>query len=433
MSFYTSLTGLQGAQTQLSTISNNVANVGTNGFKKSRVEFGDIMSSSSTSAPTKMIGSGTVVKAVQQQFGQGAVRQTASALDLAISGEGFFAVKPSLTSGSVNYTRNGAFQVNSDRYVVNANGAHLQIYPVDGSGTVVASGISSARNLQLPLTSGEPKATEEVTLSVNLPPNATVIPNDARYTASNPYEFDRFDASTYNQTTNTVIYDSVGNAITATSYYIRTSAAGTGSPNSTWEVRTFVGDAELSAGTATTPPTPLTLTFDTVGKLVTPAAPVVFAPFSPQSAGEQNLSIDFKGTTQQSGAFAINSSSQDGFPIGQLENVSIDSAGLVVASFSNGNSQALGKVVMATFSNPAGLKQNGNSTWSSSGLSGEPILGQAGSRGVGVIQSGALEQANVDITEELVDLIAAQRNFQANSKAIETSNSLAQTIMNIRS
>ncbi|MFW2830478.1 flagellar hook protein FlgE [Sphingomonas sp. ID0503] len=420
MSFYTSLTGLQGATKQLATISNNVANVGVNGFKKSRVEFGDIISSSVTSAPNQMVGSGTVVKAIQQQFGQGAIKQTASALDLAISGEGFFAVKPSLTTDTVNYTRNGAFSVDADRYVVNSNGAHLQIYPVDGSGTVVASGLGATKNLQLPLTSGEPQATANVGIAVNLPASAEVITKT----------FDRFDATTYNQSSNTTIYDSLGTPVTATSYYVRT---GTGAA-STWDVRTFVGDKEVSSDPSTpTPPVPLELTFNASGKLVTPAAPVTYAPFTPGSASEQNIAIDFTASTQQSGAFAINSSTQDGFPIGQLENVSVDSNGIVMAAFSNGNSVALGKLVVATFANPTGLKQNGNSMWSATGLSGSPILGQAGTLGVGNIQSGALEQANVDITEELVDLIAAQRNFQANSKAIETANTLTTTIINMRS
>ena len=434
MSFYTSLTGLQGAQKDLAAISNNVANVGSTGFKKSRVEFGDIISTAPTLAPNQLIGSGTVVKAVRQQFSQGALQQSASGLDLAITGEGFFAVKPSLTTEQVTFTRNGAFTVNADRYVVDSTGANLQIYPVDGSGTVVASGLASAKNLQLPLTSGVPKGTANVQLSLNLPANDLVIMNDPVYTPANPYEFDRFDSSTYNRSTTTTIYDSLGNPVTMTSYYIKTQSASIADPTSRWDVRTFIGDTEVSSDPANpTPPVPLELVFDVNGTMTAPLAPVTYAEFTPSSAGAQIVAIDFgAATTQRAGSFSINSGSQDGYPVGQLENVTVDAQGLVQASFSNGTTQSLGKVIIANFSNPSGLKQIGNAHWSVTGLSGEPRLGEAGSGGFGTIQAGALERANVDITEELVDLIAAQRNFQANAKAIETANTLSQTIINIR-
>jgi flagellar hook protein FlgE len=429
MSFYTSLTGLKGAQTQMSVISNNIANVSSNGFKKSRVEFGDIMTTGKTVAPSQLVGSGTVVKNIQQQFGQGSITQTSSALDLAISGEGFFAVRPGLTSSAVNFTRNGAFTVDADRYVVDSNGANLLVYPVDGSGSVVASGIASARNLQLPLTSGDPKPTGAVTQSLNLPGSATVIPDQDIYTADDPYEFDRFNSATYNNTSNTTIYDSLGNPLTATTYYVRTSAADAGQPTSTWVAHTFVGDQELMPEGSNSA---LTLTFDNKGKLVTPAGPTTYAAFDSGAGGMQTMSIDYTGSTQQSGAFTVASASQDGYPVGQLDNVTVGNDGVVTASFSNGNTEALGKIVMATFSNPNGLKQNGLQTWSASGDSGSPDFGMAGAQGIGGIQSGALEQANVDLTEELVDLIAAQRFFQANSKAIEASNNISETIMNIR-
>jgi flagellar hook protein FlgE len=415
MSFYTSLSGLQGAQKQLSTISNNIANVGTNGFKKSRVEFGDLITSNVTSAPSQVVGSGSVIRSIRQEFSQGSLRQTSSALDLAISGDGFFAVKPSLTTDAVSFTRNGAFTVDSDRYVVNSSGAHLQVYPVDSAGNVTASGLGAARNLQLPLTSGDPVATSAVKTSLNLPGAAEVKTGT----------FDRTDSATYNNTSNTTIYDSLGTPVTATSYYVRTSSGAT----STWDVHTFVGDTEIFPGASTTPQQ---LTFDASGKLTAPTAAVTYGAFTPGTAAPQTVSFDYTAATQQSGSFAINSSAQNGYPVGQLENVTVDNKGVVMAAFSNGNSVALGKVVMATFSNPTGLKQQGDAMWSASGTSGAPILGEADALGVGSIQSGALEQANVDITDELVDLITAQRNFQANSKALETANNMTQNIMQIR-
>lgn len=433
MSFYTSLTGLQGAQKDLAVISNNVANVSSTGFKKSRAEFGDIISTSPTLSASQLIGAGTAIKNIRQQFSQGALQQSASSLDLAITGEGFFAVKPALTTEQVVFTRNGSFTVNADRYVIDNTGATLQIYPVDGSGTVVSSGLGAVRNLQLPLTSGTPKGTEHVTQSINLPPNDDVIADRPIYQLpGNTYAFDRFDPDTYNRSTTTTIYDSLGNPMTMTNYYVKTA----NSPNPTWEVRTFVGEQEISSNPAQpTPAVPLQLTFDSNGSLTSPTAPTTLAEFTPNtsSGGPQIITLDFgAATTQRAGAFAVNSGSQDGYPVGQLEGVSVNAQGLVTASFTNGTTQALGKVVVANFSNPSGLKQIGNAHWTVTGLSGDPTLGEAGAGSFGSIQAGALERANVDITEELVDLIAAQRNFQANAKAIETANTLSQTIINIR-
>lgn len=430
MSFYTSLSGLQGAQTQLSTISNNIANSETNGFKGSRVNFGDIMTTGKFLAPSHQVGSGTAITSIQQDFGQGTLQQTSSALDLAITGEGFFAVKPSLATTAVNYTRNGAFTVNSDRYVTDSNGAYLQVYPVDGSGTVVSSGLGSTQSLQLPLSSGDPQATGAVGLALDLPSSATIIPNDPKYTTANPYAFDRFDAATYNQSTNTTIYDAQGNAETMTTYYTKLTSPTSGTPTSTWAVHSFVGDQEIFP-TGTT--APLTLTFNAAGKLTAPATATTYANFTPAAGGSQSVAVDYAGSTQVSGGFDVASATQDGFPTGQLQGVTVGTNGVVTASFSNGTTKALGSLVIASFTNSDGLKQDGNSTWSSTGASGDPILGQAGQLGLGEIQSGALESSNVDLTSQLVDLISAQRYFQSNSKAIETQSDLIEGIINIRS
>ena len=205
----------------MSTISHNLANVSTNGFKKSRTEFADVMASSVSISPTQMIGSGTVVKAIRQQFGQGGAQQSTNSLDMMISGEGFFAVKTDPNSAKVSFTRNGGFSVDADRYVTDANGGHLQVYPVDGSGTVVATGLDSTINLRLPPTSGTPKPSEVVSLSVNLSANASVPKDNAIFTTANPYAFDRFNPSTYNNSSQTTVYDAVGNATTMTNYYVR--------------------------------------------------------------------------------------------------------------------------------------------------------------------------------------------------------------------
>lgn len=429
MSFYTSLSGLQAAQTDMSTISHNLANVSTNGFKKSRTDFADVIASSVSLNPNQMIGSGTVVKGIRQQFGQGGMQQSTSALDVAITGDGFFAVKPGLESAGVNFTRNGSFQVDSERYVTDAQGSYLQVYPVDGSGAVVATGLDSTVNLRLPQTSGVPEATKNVALALNLSAYAGVPAQATRFTPDTPYAFDRFDPGTYNNSTQTTIYDASGNPLTMTNYFVRET---TNAP-STWSVYSFVGDKQLVADAAN--PQPVTLTFDGNGALTAPTSPTQFAPVTVgSSTTEQNLTLDFGSATTQLGApFSVNSRRQDGKAVGQLDGVTVGEDGIVRASFSNGDSQALGKVALANFANPSGLRQLGNSTWAATGVSGEPRAGEPGVNGFGGLMSNAVERSNVDITEELVGLIAAQRNFQANAKALDTASQISQTIFNIRS
>lgn len=426
MSFFTSLSGLQAAQTEMSTISHNLANVSTNGFKRSTTQFADVIASTANSNPTNVIGSGTVVKSVRQQFSQGGFTQSSSALDVAVSGEGFFVVKsPDASGNGVAYTRNGSFLVNSDRYVVDAQGNRLQVYPVDGSGAVIATGLGATVPLQLPQTSGVPVATTNVNLSLNLNANASV-PAAA---------FDRFDPSTYNHSTQTTIFDASGNAMTLTTYFVRDSAPSASDPTSSWSAYSFVGDQQLSADSDPAAGTPITMTFDASGAMTAPAGATSFAGFLPPgSTTSQTLSLDFgNATTQVYKPFNVAAATQDGAPVGQLEGVTIAEDGTVRASFSNGDTQSLGKVVLASFSNPTGLRQLGSSTWTASGLSGDPRLGEPGTNGFGGLMTGAIERSNVDITEELVGLIAAQRAFQANAKALDTASQISQTIFNIRS
>ncbi|PCD02487.1 flagellar hook-basal body protein [Sphingomonas spermidinifaciens] len=422
MSFYTSLSGLQASQKEMSTISHNLANVATDGFKKSRVEFADVIASSVTVSPNAQVGSGVVTKSIRQQFGQGNLIQTGGAFDLVVSGDGFFMTKPAAEGSQTTYTRNGGFNVDNDRYVVDGNGSRLQVYPVDGSGAVIASGIDGLASLRLPETSGTPKATGAVALNLNINAGSS-IPSAA---------FDRLDATTYNQSTQTTIYDGNGNPVTMTNYFVRTKAPTVADPTSQWQVYSFVGDTQLGVDPAN--PQPVTLDFDTAGTLTAPTAPTAFGPFTPLgSSAEQTLSLDFTGTAQSASPFAVVNRTQDGVAVGKLQSVAVDESGIVRATFSNGDAKALGKVALANFSNPNGLRQLGNSNWAATGVSGQPTLGEAGANGFGGLMSGIVEGSNVDITEELVALIAAQRNFQANAKALDTSSQISQTIFNIRS
>jgi flagellar hook protein FlgE len=427
MSFYTSLSGLKGAQTDLGVVSNNIANVGSFGFKKSRAQFGDIVAASRTTA-----GQGTRLKKIEQQFSQGGFEASSKELDLAIAGNGFFMTRDGLTGGSTYFSRNGSFAIDAERYLVDSNGGYVQVLPVDTEGNVTSGGIASARNLQLPLTSGTPRATSLMELSIGFPSSADIPADRGAYT-STPYAFDRLDPNSYNHSTQTVVYDSTGKALPATLYFSRTQSTTTGDPTNTWDVYLFVGNEQASAGG--TPPTPLTLEFDAAGAIVSPTTPSALSAVQPAGASSPiALTLDFGAATNQAtGTFTLASLEQDGFAAGKLDDVSISEEGLVTATFSNGETQALGKLVLANFSNPTGLKQRGDARWSVTGDSGDAQIGVAGEDGFGRVQSGALERANVDITEELVALIAAQRNFQANAKAIETANTMTQAIFNLRS
>ncbi|WP_294389988.1 flagellar hook protein FlgE [uncultured Sphingomonas sp.] len=459
MTFFTSLSGLKGAQSDLGVISNNVANVASIGFKKSRAEFGDLISASPLQSGN-VAGQGTRLKSISQQFTQGGFQTSDRALDLAISGQGFFVTK---SDSQMSFTRNGAFSIDENRYLVDSNGANVQVLPVDSQGSVTAAGISSAQSLQVPLSAGTPRASTTLDLSATFPTDSDLPATRDAYSTTIPYKFDRYDTKSYNYSSATTVYDSAGNPQQATLYYVRTAAPGSttktpvvdadGAPvlgadgkptytsststSSKWEAHLFIGDQEASAdgSTVTNPPKPLELTFSTEGSLTAPSGSIQFSQVLPSGAAEPiGLKLTYGSATRQAAStFTPGSFRQDGRAAGQLNNVAVGTDGLITATFSDGTTQKIGKLMIANFANPNGLRQLGDSRWGSTGLSGEAIVSEAGSGSAGLIQSGALEQANVDITEELVALISAQRNFSANAKAIETGNNMTQTIINLRS
>ena len=237
MSFSTALTGLHGAQSEIATTANNIANIGTTGFKRSAAEFGDIFSTSPSQSAKFAIGSGTLLKSVKQEFSQGNLATSGSTLDIAITGQGFFALKPGLTSAQTIYSRSGSFTVNSDLYVVDSQAQLLQVYPVNSDGSVVATGMNLAKSLQLPATSGLPAATKSLAMAVNLPSDSKVI--------SSATAFDKTDPATFNQSSSVTVYDSLGNPSIATIYYVKTKNADDVSPNNKWQTYVFVGDTEI--------------------------------------------------------------------------------------------------------------------------------------------------------------------------------------------
>ena len=244
MSFYTALTGLNGSSADISATSNNIANVGTTGFKRSRVEFGDIFATSPLQNASSSIGSGTILKGIKQQFTQGNIAASLNALDLAISGQGFFALKPSLTSAQTVYTRNGSLNVINDRYVVDPLVSTFWTYPVNTDGSVTAKDLDSAVPLQLPVTSGDPQATSNIKLGVNVNAASDVVTDRQQF--QDGYSFDPNDPETFTNSTSITIFDDLGNPTIATVYFIKTQAASAEDPTNKYDTRLVINDTIIN-------------------------------------------------------------------------------------------------------------------------------------------------------------------------------------------
>lgn len=427
MSFNTALTGLNAATADLNVKSNNIANINTIGFKGSRAEFGDVYALTTFGNSNTAIGSGVVLNNVAQQFNQGSLEITNNALDLAISGngQGFFALSPALDNQQVLYSRAGAFNINREGYVTNSSGQYLLGFPVNADGSVSSTALAGTSPIRLPAAAGAPQATTEVEIAVNLPSTATGF--DPAVTAIDPN-----DPLTYTNSTSTNIFDSLGNESTLTYYYQKTDT------DNEWLVEVYLTESTGSQTLLEFGPgqTSKTLTFDPAlgGALDTSISAAETYTYSGLSSGAVDLQfeVNFAGSTQNSAAFTVLDTDQNGFPTGRLTGVDIGDGGLVQAQYSNGQTVNIAKIVLADFPNPQGLKQIGNTAWEATQASGDVRIGEAGTGSFGLIQSGALEASNVDLTKELVGLITAQRNFQANSKAIETNNAITQTIINLR-
>lgn len=401
MPFRVAISGLKAASADLSVIGNNIANANTTGFKQSRAEFGDVYATSTAGGSANQIGSGVRLERVAQQFSQGNISSTNNNLDLAISGHGFFALDD---NGARVYSRSGAFGVDRNGYVVNAKGQRLVTYKADASGNVTGA----TGPLQIDTSNISPKVTSSVTAGLNLDAGATA-PTVA---------FDPANASSYNNSTSLTIYDSLGNSHLATLYYRKTAA-------NTWNTYTYVDGSQVSG--------PDTLTFSSAGTLTSPSGgTVTTSSFTPAGAAPMTLSLDYSGATQYGSPFGVNKLSQNGYTTGQLSGIDIDSKGVVFARFTNGQSAVQGQVALANFANPQGLQSLGDTNWAETYQSGAALMGAPGSASLGTLQSGALEGSNVDLSSQLVNMIVAQRNFQANAQVITTDNTVTQAIINIR-
>ncbi len=444
MTFSTSLSGLNAASADLDVTSNNIANVATTGFKGSRAEFADVFAASALGTTSNAIGSGVQLASVSQQFGQGNLNFTENTLDMAITGEGFFVLRPNATSSDLTYTRAGAFQVDQSGLVANSAGQILQVFPVDPlTGVVATTSLTGTVPLTVPNTVGSPQASTVLDININLPAGlspaidpAAVGGIDDQFNAALatvPVSTVAPSSANFNNSTSATVFDSQGNSHILTMYYVMTNEL-----SNTWEVRSTLDGFPMQIGGALSP---ATLDFDPGGVLdlvnSTGGGALNFDPFTlTNGAAALDIVIDFTNqgntvTQEAQGNFSVQFLSQDGFSTGRLAGLEVDDEGLVRASFTNGQTTALGKIALARFDNAQGLRQTGNTSWVETVESGPVIGGEAGTGNFGLLQSGALETSNVDLTAELVNLITAQRNFQANSKAIETANAITQTIINI--
>jgi flagellar hook protein FlgE len=405
MPFNIALTGLNAANQDLNVTANNLANVSSTGFKSSRAEFGDLFASTQRGVSRTSVGNGVSVSEVAQQFTQGNIETTGNNLDIAISGNGFFTLS---TGGALSYTRDGQFEMDQNGNVINSQGSNLQVYPALATGGFNTGGL---QNLTLTTNESAPQATTTAKITANLSASATA-PVDPTFSPTDP--------NSYTNTTSLTTYDSLGAAHTATLYFIKGATA------NAWNTQLYVDGNAVG--------TPQALTYDSTGNLTAPAAGLVtFPAYTPATgANAMNMTFDFSGTKQYGDAFNVSAVSQNGFTTGKLTGISIDQNGVVQARFTNGNSTNLGQLAMANFANPQGLQQLGNQSWAQTNQSGQAVMGQAGNSGVGTVASGSLEESNVDTTGALVDMIKAQRDFQANAQMIQTDNQITQTIINIR-
>lgn len=421
MAFDTAVSGISAATADLGVIGNNIANSSTTGFKTSRADFADVYATSLLGAGGNAIGKGVSLSGVTQEFTQGNISFTDNALDLAINGNGFFLLSD---DGAAQYTRAGNFQVDREGFLVSNEGHRLQAFQTNSAGDINGQ----TDDLQLDTSLIDPNPTGLVEISANL--DSTEVAPAVPFGGP----FDAFalpptvpDPDSYNSTTSTTIYDGLGNAHVMSTYFVKGAA-----PNS-WDAHTLV-DGVTTSG-------PDTLTFQSNGQFDPTTLPVElnitgWNPLNeagvPTGADPQDITVSMSTFTQFGAEFSVSSLVQDGFTTGQLFGLEIDDTGIVFARYTNGQARALGQVAIAGFSNPNGLQPLGGTSWAETFSSGAPTLGAPGSSGLGVLQSGALEGSNVDVTEQLVDMIVAQRNFQANAQVIQTEDTITQTVINLR-
>ncbi|WP_246796190.1 flagellar hook protein FlgE [Burkholderia perseverans] len=414
MGYQQGLSGLQGASSDLDVIGNNIANANTVGFKSATAQFSDLYANSVSGAVANGIGIGTQLATVAQVFQQGGFTTSQNPLSMAISGNGFFEVN---SNGVTTYTRDGEFSPDANGNITNSAGGQLMGYGVNADGTINTSAI-------VPLTAPQgnipPKATASITGQFNLSTTDTAQTNS-------PFNFS--DSSTYTLKQPVQAYDSLGNAQTVNLYFVKSTTTGS------WEVY---------AGADNTTPTDLgTAEFDSSGKLIgtvgtdgNPTATTDKFTFSltntTGAVTPQAITIDLTGSTQFGATKSgVSNLIADGFASGALQNYSVAADGTITGSYSNGQSMTLGQVIVVNFNDPQGLTSIGGNQYIQTAASGVPQIGVPGSTNHGTIKGSTTEDSTVDLTGELVNLITAQRNYQANAQTIKTQQTVDQTLLNL--
>lgn len=413
MSFQQGLSGLSGASKNLDVIGNNIANVSTVGFKSSRVEFADVYANSLFGTGALQPGIGTQVAAISQQFSQGNISLTNNPLDIAINGNGFFVLDD---NGSPVYSRSGQFQLDRNGYIVNNTGQKL----TGLTGSLLGP-------IQITAVNNNPQATSQVSLAVNLD-SREAIPS-AAFNFGPP-------VTGFNHSTTMTVYDSLGNAHALNFYFRKTAPVAPAITPIAWDVYASVTNTggtttPLNGGSALG-----TLSFNPNGSLASSTATTLTIPAVALGTGANPInvtSLSFADTTQFGSNFGIYTVNQNGYTTGQLAGLAIDEDGAIKGRYTNGQTQSLGQIVLTNFPNPQGLLPLGNNLWAETTASGQRINPQApGSPNLGILRSGAVEESNVDLTGELVNLIVAQRLYQANAQTIRAQDQILQTLVNLR-
>lgn len=423
MSFQTGLSGLNASSRNLDVIGNNIANANTSGMKSSRAEFSDLVASSLGVGGGNSAGIGVEVATTSQQFSQGSINITGNDLDVAINGGGFFELK--MPDGSAAYTRNGAFKLDKVGNVITTAGAQVMGYPTDRTGKSTSATIQA---LQLPTSAPiAASATKGIAAEFNLDARAPLAAGVPAVAASaGPPAVAAVAAklptplTTYG--TSLTAYDSQGVGIPVSVYMQKTGT-------DTWDMFTD----PTSAATAATSKI-ATLNFSTTGALTStvPASPIVSIKSPNSTIGTFTATLDVTKATQYGTAFGVSNLTQDGYASGELVGMKIGATGVVMATYSNGQTQAAGQVALAEFRNVQGLTPTGGGNWIETYASGQPVQGVAGQGKFGALRAGALEESNVDLTAELVNMMTAQRAYQANAQTIKTQDQVMTTLVNLR-
>ncbi len=411
MSFSAALSGLNSASVDLDVIGNNIANVSVVGFKSSDPHFADVYANSLSGASGIQVGIGSKVSTVAQEFNQGNISSTANALDMAINGKGFFRLAD---NGAIAYSRNGQFHFDPQGFIVNDNNLQLTGYGVDANGNIVPT---APAPIQISFADVNPNSTTQFAIGLNL---------DSRETPPATAVFNPTDPTSYNQSTSGTVYDSLGNPHVLSTYYVKTAVA------NQWQVYGTIDGSLANANIGGGAGLPVTMNFNSSGTLTTAMPLNASVVVATGAVTPVAFTLDYSGSTQYGSPFGVNNLTQNGFTSGRLVSFSVSPNGIIVGRYTNGQTRNLGQVVTADFRNPQGLAPLGNNVWVDTAQSGLPIVGVPTTGSLGALQSSAVEDSNVDLTAELVNMITAQRDYQANAQTIKTQDQIMQTLVNLR-